>query len=436
MQGQNGSNSPASLKSLLFGAIFFEAIYIALLFVGDWHLHIPIFLALYFCAFAVYLYFVIKIRGRASAPDHREATASSVATFIIAASFIFRLTIFWSTPSLSGDIYRYIWDGRVQNAGLNPYGYPPESPDLASLRNNQYEKINHKDFSTPYPPAAEMYFRILAKISTNLLAFKFGIAIFDFILVLVLYKLLQTEQRNTSLLLIYAWHPLPIIDFAGAGHLDVIAMCFLMFTIWLVQRGLPASAGGTLALGTLTKFLPAFSLPWLIRKGSWKMVLAGLVVTIALTLQYYTPDRRMVSGLFAFYSKWWFNDSIFRFLYSLAGAEIARYIGGAVTLLALAFCWFKKYSVYRSLLIIYGTILLFSPVVHPWYVCWVIPLLVFHQNAAWLFFSGWIAISYIVWFVYPVGEWKHDNWLMILVYTPLYAMLLINWIRSIFSRRS
>ena len=135
----------------------------------------------------------------------------------------------------------------------------------------EYEKINHKDFSTPYPPAAEMYFRILAKISTNLLAFKFGIAIFDFLLILVLYKLLQIEKRDTSLLLIYAWHPLPILDFCGAGHLDIIAMCLLMLTIWLVQRGLPATLGATMALGTLMKFLPAFSLPWLIRKavGKW-----------------------------------------------------------------------------------------------------------------------------------------------------------------------
>ncbi len=436
MQGQNGSHSITSVKPLLFAAIFFEAIYIALLFVGDWHLHIPVFLALYFSAFAIYLFFVIQISHRGRLRRQGAMPASSAAKVILVSSFIFRLTIFWTTPSLSGDIYRYIWDGRVQNAGLNPYGHPPESPDLAFLRDAEYEKINHKDFSTPYPPAAEMYFRILSKISTNLSVFKFGIAIFDFLLIIVLRKLLQTEKRDASLLLIYAWHPLPILDFAGAGHLDVIAMCLLMLTIWLVQRGLPASAGATLALGTLTKFLPAFSLPWLIRKGSWKMVVAGLVVTIALGLQYYTPDQRMISGLSTFYHKWWFNDSIFRFLYGFFGAEISRLIGGAATLLMLAFCWFKKYPVYRSMLIVYGTLLLFSPVVHPWYVCWVIPLLVFHQNAAWLFFSGWVAISYIVWYVYPVGEWKHDNWLMLLVYSPLYAMLLISWIRSKFTTES
>ena len=121
MQGQNGSNSIASIKPLLFAAIFFEALYIALLFVGDWHLHIPVFLALYFSAFAIYLFFVIRIcrRGRGPAEAGSEGPASSAATIILVASFIFRLTIFWSTPSLSGDIYRYIWDGRVQNAGLN-----------------------------------------------------------------------------------------------------------------------------------------------------------------------------------------------------------------------------------------------------------------------------------------------------------------------------
>src|SRR5262245_59759225 len=180
MQGHNGSNS---IKPLLLGAVFYEAIYFALLLLGDWHLHIPLFLVLYSAAFVFYLYFVIQtIRGK-----WKNLTCSE--RILLVASFIFRLPIFWTTPSLSGDIYRYIRDGRVQNAGLNPYGYPPESPDLAFLRDAQYEKINHKDFSTPYPPAAEMYFRILAKISTNIFVFKFGIAIFDFLLILVLRKL-------------------------------------------------------------------------------------------------------------------------------------------------------------------------------------------------------------------------------------------------------
>ena len=136
MQGQNGSNSIASIKSFLFGAIFFEAIYIALLLVGDWHKHIPIFLALYFSAFAVYLYFVIKVSrgGRGLAEAGSEGRSSEVVKIMVLSSFIFRLTIFWTTPSLSGDIYRYVWDGRVQNAGLNPYGHPPESPELAFLR--------------------------------------------------------------------------------------------------------------------------------------------------------------------------------------------------------------------------------------------------------------------------------------------------------------
>lgn len=425
MQGHPGSSPLSSARSLLIGVIFFESIYIALLILRDWNSHIPLFLMLYFGAFVVYLYFAIRvIRGQWN-------NVRSSRNIILVASFVFRLTLFWCEPSLSEDLYRYIWDGRVQNAGLTPYGYPPQDPELAFLRNNDYEKINHKDFSTPYPPAAETYFRFLALISTNSFVFKFGIVLFDFGLILLLQRLLQSEKKDPSLLLLYAWHPLPVIEFAVAGHLDVIAMCLLFLTFWLLQRGLTASSGAILAIATLTKYLPMFSLPWLIRRGGWKMVAAGLLLTVLLGLQYYTPDYRMFSGLFTFYRKWWFNDSLFRILYSLlGGAEPARIAGGLGVLVALGFCWFRKYPVYRSLLIIYGTILVFSPVVHPWYVCWMIPLLAFHQNFAWLFFSGWVAIAYLIRYVYPVGEWSHDDWLLVLVYAPLYSLLLINWIRS------
>jgi hypothetical protein len=139
----------------------------------------------------------------------------------------------------------------------------------------------------------------------------------------------------------------------------------------------------------------------------------------------------MFTGLFTFYSKWWFNDSLFGILYRIFGkAEPARMFGGAVVLLSAIFCWIKKYSIYRSMLIVIGTIIAFSPVVHPWYVCWIIPFLVFHRNSAWLFFSGWVAIAYIVIYVYPAGKWSHDDWLKILVYAPLYVMLITSLIRQ------
>ncbi|HMH94225.1 MAG TPA: hypothetical protein VK586_24480, partial [Streptosporangiaceae bacterium] len=37
-------------------------------------------------------------------------------------------------PRTSDDLYRYIWDGRVQAAGIDPYRYVPAAPQLERLR--------------------------------------------------------------------------------------------------------------------------------------------------------------------------------------------------------------------------------------------------------------------------------------------------------------
>jgi hypothetical protein len=39
-------------------------------------------------------------------------------------------------PRSSDDLYRYLWDGRVQAAGINPYRYVPAAPELAGLRDD------------------------------------------------------------------------------------------------------------------------------------------------------------------------------------------------------------------------------------------------------------------------------------------------------------
>jgi hypothetical protein len=422
MQPTTGNTGKPSRVLLIAIAIILETLFISMVLIGNWREHILPFLAMYFIAFAIYLYLVIQIHRRKLSDEFK---------IIIAAAFLFRLTIFWSEPTLSSDIYRYIWDGKVQNAGFGPYDQTPRSSKLEFLRDKNYEKINHKDFWTAYPPAAQNMFRFLTYVSNNEYVFKAGIAIFDLLLILVLFKLIQFEKLSTAYLLIYAWHPLPIVEFGAAGHIDVVSMALMMLTLYVMQRGFPTMSGISLALATLTKYLPIVAFPWLFLRGRWKF-LAGLVVVSALLFWQYYTSPKMFQGLFTFYRKWWFNDSLFRVLYQLlGGAEPARIFGGAAVLLSFIFCWIKKYPIYRSLLIVIGTIIAFSPVVHPWYICWIIPFLVFHWNSAWLFFSGWIAIAYIVIYVYPVGKWSHDDWLRILVYLPLYVMLLIGWVRGL-----
>lgn len=142
---------------LLCGGLL-EIIFIAFWKLEYWNNHIPIFLTLFFVAFSVYGFVLLWTH------KHPLEDVPHLPGIVIFFAVLFRLTIFWCQPSLSEDFYRYVWDGRVQIAGINPYRYPPEAKELAPLRDVHHAQINHQDVRTPYPPFAETIFHILAKI--------------------------------------------------------------------------------------------------------------------------------------------------------------------------------------------------------------------------------------------------------------------------------
>ena len=396
--------------------------YVSLAFVGDWDSNIPLFLGIYFIAFAVYAFCVYRLfQGRL---EHVSPA------WVLAPAILFRLAMLGCEPTLSEDFYRYRWDGLIQTSGHSPYTFPPNAPELEPLRDDYYERINHKQFRTPYSAAAETFYRLFALISVRPWAFKGFILLFDLLLLEVLRRLSLRENRSVAWLLLYAWHPLPIIEFAGSGHMDIIGISFLFLSHLLLYSHKSAIAGIAFAAAVLTKYLPVLTLPWFLKKGRWTFVLAATVTAVLLMLQYYTPDFIMFSGVLAYYKKWRFNDSLFGILYDgLGGAEPARIAGILFTLAAVGFCLVKHFSFYRASFIAFGSVMLFSPVVHPWYLCWVLPFLVFHPNRPWIFLCGWIALAYLVRHLFPVGVWQPVLWLKLLIYLPFYVWLLIDtWI--------
>src|SRR5207249_2739621 len=99
----------------------------------------------------------------------RARNARSTLIIVLVLAGIFRLSIVFAPPYLSDDIYRYVWDGRVQAAGINPYRYVPADEHLQSLRDEEiYPKINRRDYAhTMYPPAAEFMYFVTTRISES-----------------------------------------------------------------------------------------------------------------------------------------------------------------------------------------------------------------------------------------------------------------------------
>jgi alpha-1,6-mannosyltransferase len=311
-------------------------------------------------------------------------------SFILLIAVLLRLGPLLQPPALSTDIYRYVWDGRVQGAGINPYRYVPSDTALVSLRDAAvYPNINRAGYArTIYPPAAQMIFFIVTRISERVTAMKLAMLAFDGATMLLLLLLLRRGGAPLERVLIYAWHPLTVWEIAGNGHIDS-ALCFLLaLAFYFRHRGTALATGIALAGGTLIKFFPVLLIPSLYRRWDWRLP-AGFAATAALLylpylsigwhvlgfLPDYVAEERFVGG-----SGFYFLN-LFDYLSGrsdppvLAYAAIMAAVLGAGALLALLRPWPGEYGFAAGSLML--LLLLYALVTphHAWYFLWLLPVL-------------------------------------------------------------
>jgi alpha-1,6-mannosyltransferase len=310
--------------------------------------------------------------------------------FVLLIAVLIRLGPLLQPPSLSTDIYRYVWDGRVQGAGINPYRYVPSDPALASLRDTViYPGINRAGYArTIYPPAAQILFFVTTRISEQVTAMKLAMLAFDGGTILLILLLLRRGGAPLERVLLYAWHPLTVWEIAGSGHIDS-ALCFLLALALLFRhRGMPMATGIALAGATLIKFFPVLLAPSLYRKWDWRL-LAGFSATIVLLylpylsvgwrvlgfLPDYAAEERFVGG-----SGFYFLN-LFDYLTGWSDPPVLSY--AAITVAAL--CAGAALSLLRPRPGEYGfaagslvmMLLLYTLVTphHAWYFLWLLPIL-------------------------------------------------------------
>lgn len=195
-----------------------------------------------------------------------------------------------SPPLQSTDIYRYVWDGRVQAAGINPYAHLPAAPELRALRDEGtgaeaiYPNINRADFApTIYPPAAQAIFAAVGLVWPTIWGMKAAMLLFDLLGIGGALLLLRAAALPLERVLILAWNPLVVWEFAGAGHIDAAALGLSGLALVAAARRYPAAAGLALAGAVLCKLLPAALAPALWRRWDWRLPAA---VGAAMVLSY------------------------------------------------------------------------------------------------------------------------------------------------------
>jgi hypothetical protein len=225
---------------------------------------------------------------------------------IVGVAVILRLALVTTEPLLSSDIYRYVWDGKVQAAGINPYRYLPADDALASLREGAiYPNINRPNYApTIYPPVAQMFFFLATRLGESVTTMKLALTACEALTALAIALLLIRLRRPVTRVVAYLWHPLPLWHIANSGHVDALMLALMMGGLFFAVMGWPLRGAVAIALAVLAKPLACLALPACWRPWDWKAPLAVLAV-IALC---YAPYLSVGTGVFGYLTTGYFTE--------------------------------------------------------------------------------------------------------------------------------
>ncbi|QDG51843.1 DUF2029 domain-containing protein [Persicimonas caeni] len=419
---------------------------------------------------------------------------------LIGAAVLARLALVFIEPMLSDDIFRYVWDGRVAHAGINPYLHAPASEALAHLRDAQlWPKINHPEVPTIYPPVAQMLFWLNAALGggTTLLRLLLvgveaaGVGFVWFVLSRTRPKLDESALKRAFI--IYALCPLVVVEVAWSGHVDVLAWMPLVAALVLMVRAptyrAAAGAGALFGLSIAAKFLGVLALPLVLlaprarfestlaeaaRRRVIFVALAAVVIAVSY-MPYLDAGSKLFSGFGTYASSWQGNDGPFRALAELSEESLERWappgntiVGEtrinrfdgkviftfpqydelfsemgwtrtwrgmevpstsfaadqiaqtvaklvAVFIVALAMLWalvMRRDPIAGTLLVLLALFFM-APVVHPWYVAWLVPLAALRRSKTALVFAFVVLAAYVGWMnARAGGSWMVPHWLV------------------------
>lgn len=339
-----------------------------------------------------------------------------------------------SPASLSDDVYRYLWEGEVIAAGLNPFLYAPSDPALAPLRDEVWAQVNHKDVSTIYPPGALWMARGVVALTSSPLGWKILSGACDAGVAALLWRLCAARGVGAWAPVAYALHPLPIIETAGSGHLEGPAVLAMTLSVLLADLGRPGGAALWAWAGASVKLLPGLALLALARAPSRGLAwgaLAGLVAFVASGAPFFDAGSALGRGFGRYYEAWAFNGLAFSFLEALTGdGQRARWLGVALGGLYCANVLRQRPSPDRLMLHVAGALLVLSPVVHPWYALWALAPAMLRGVWPWLVFASLCPLSYLALAEYPKVAWQEVSWVPWIEHPALWLSLLVWWARS------
>src|SRR5258708_1115178 len=358
--------------------------------------------------------YLLAIRELFFAPEFPKR----VIVFGLALSALWQFQFLRMPPGLDDDIHRYVWDGRVQRLGYNPYIVVPSDPALAGLHTSETRTLNNPEVPSPYPAGAQLFFRAVTSIQESTFALKVAFVVCDLAIVLVLFDVLRLGREGEGWVLGYGWRAVVGIEGAGSGHVDIVGVLLLLVSVAALVRRWRAVAAMSFGLAVSVKFIPIVLLPLY-----WKRVrmrdgaLAAIVVGL-LYVPFLNHGRIPIGSLGTYVQRFRFNDPVFATLERVAAPQVVA--GLAVLVGFLTAIWMRRKSAEGSLDAFawpMAASLLCAPVVYPWYMLWMLPFIRSSSTVPIMIWTLSIIPTYYVWHVRTLERpWLVPGWIMLLEY--------------------
>lgn len=334
------------------------------------------------------------------------------------------------------DMVRYLWDGRVQTRGYNPYEVVPDDPAMAATHTDETRVMPSRRARSPYPPAAQLFFRLVVTIHDSTRAMKIALTLCDVMTMVVLWRWLVLTGRSEWLALAYAWNPLVILEIPHSGHIDALGALWIVASAYWLARRRTALASIAFALAVATKLLPIVLAPLYLGRIRLRDALAGGALLAALYLTFSHGGTTQVGTIPSVIQNVRFNGELFRFVARVVGSpqRSAAVAVAAGVLVAVWARWQLATSNPAAWAWPMATALAFGPVIYPWYLLYFTPFLL---TAATLPLIAWtltVIPTYVVWDLAfnHAARWAVPRGVMIVEYAiPVVVAAIIAWrIRS------
>ncbi len=381
------------------------------------------------CAAAAGISYLLTVREL-----FRTTRMSRQIVFIcLALSALWRIPFLLTAPGADDDIHRYLWDGRLQRLGYNPYNVIPSDPAVAGLHTTETRGLNNPGLPSPYPAGAQLFFRAVTTIHESICAFKIAFVLCDFAIALLLLDMLRRNGQGEHWVLAYAWHPLLATDVAGSGHIDIFGALLLVMSVVALGRRWRMFAAIAFALAVSVKFLPIVLAPLYWRRLRLRDALIAALVFGSLYVPFLERGRIPVGSLATYVQSFRFNNPIWAMLERVATPHLIAAVAAIVGLIIAT--WLRKISTAscddKWTWPMAGSLAM-APVVYPWYLIWLLPFLRSTSTLPLMVWTVSILQTYVVWHLRSLGRpWGVPNWVLLVEYGSVLVAALIVLLRRL-----